>query len=70
MVLLRCAVEEGDFRREFLPLRLQAGNLFCASAFVSSQLFVSSYNTFANLRLPVCEFIHGRDGEGIKPRLF
>ena len=37
MVLLRCAVEEGDFRRELPLLRLQAGNLFWASTFVSGQ---------------------------------
>ena len=37
MVLLRCAVEECDFRREFPPLRLQAGNLFCAWALISGQ---------------------------------
>ena len=37
MVLLRCVVEEGDFRREFPLLRLQAGNSFCAWATVSGQ---------------------------------
>ena len=37
MVLLRCAVEECDFRREFPLLRLQAGNSFCAWASISGQ---------------------------------